>query len=410
MMKHSLLLFSCLLCASLLAEETFPIMAWGWLGGARERQNDVAFYEEMKECGFSIAGFATTDGQIEAAGKAGLQVLYSDNKAMSNRDWKNPDVEQWRKDIAPVVAKYKDNPTVLGYYVKDEPETAELDGLAQMGALLMEMAPNKLPYMNLFSNSTQPYHYEPLTYEEYTRKAYESPYPACGFDQYNFYASGYIRTTMHSCMEIHRKAALAANKEWWYCVLGIQHRYYATPNLVNMAYQVFSGLAYGAKGISWFTYLPSDRPGWHNAPLDPFFNRTQVWYDMRLVNRTVQNYAHVLNHLRSDRVYHFGSTKPETDERVPGPDKDSLIQTMGGSGNWLVGEFTHEEDGSRWVIIVNKNLEEPVECVPVWRNPSAKARVHAQGEKYEIDFNRKPADSNIIQPGWGVLLHVTFDD
>ena len=138
-------------------------------------------------------------------------------------------------------------------------------------------------------------------------------------------------------------------------------------------------------------------------------NRTQVWYDMRLVNRTIQNYAHVLNHLRSDRVYHFGSTKPETDERVPGPDSESLIQTMGGTGNWLVGEFTHEEDRSRWLIIVNKNLQEPVECKPVWRKQPSRVRVHSQGGKWEIDFNRKPADSNIIQPGWGVLLHVYFD-
>ena len=408
-MRRILLPLFLLLSLCLLAEETFPIMAWGWLGGARSRQDDVSFYEEMKECGFSIAGFASTDGQIQAAGAAGLKVFYTDGNAMSNRDWRNPDVEQWRKDILPVVEKYRDNPTVMGYYVKDEPETADLPGLFQMATLLKELAPGKLAYVNLFSNSTQPYHYEPLTYEEYTERVFASDFPFSGFDQYNFYASGYIRTTMHSCMEIHRQAALRHNKPWWYCVLGIQHRYYATPNLVNMAYQAFSGLAYGARGISWFTYLPSDRPGWHNAPLDPFMNRTQVWYDMRLVNRTIQNYAHVLNHLRSDRVYHFGSTKPETDERVPGPDSESLIQTMGGTGNWLVGEFTHEEDGSRWLIIVNKNLQEPVECKPVWRKQPSRVRVHSQGGKWEIDFNRKPADSNIIQPGWGVLLHVYFD-
>ena len=130
-MKRILLPLFLLLSLCLLAEETFPIMAWGWLGGARSRQDDVSFYEEMKECGFSIAGFASTDGQIQAAGAAGLKVFYTDGNAMSNRDWRNPDVEQWRKDILPVVEKYRDNPTVMGYYVKDEPETADLPEYVQ---------------------------------------------------------------------------------------------------------------------------------------------------------------------------------------------------------------------------------------------------------------------------------------
>ena len=408
MKKIFAVVFSLAIAGVLAAEETFPIMAWGWVGSAREKANTVEFYQEMKDCGFSIAGFAVNDQQLEAIGKAGMKALYMDGNAMSNRDWKNPDVEQWRKDIQPIVEKYKDNDAVLGYYVKDEPFYNELPGLFAMGTLMKELAPEKLAYMNLLSNSTEPWRYIPDSYERHVERAYASDYPISGFDQYNFYHDGYIRSTLYSCFGIHRKYAQKYNKQWWFCGLSIQHRYYAKPDPVNLAHQAFAALAYGARGLSWFTYMPSDRPGWYNAPLDPFMNRTQVWYDLRLVNLTIQNYAHVLNHLKSDRVYHFGSTVPETDEQVPEADEQSLVSDI--PGNWLVGEFTHEEDGSRWMIIVNKNLTAPVECKPVWRKQPSRVTVHAQGANYEIDFNRHPSDSNIIQPGWGVLVHVYFDD
>ncbi len=390
-------------------ENTFPIMSWGPMDFVGEHAADPEIYSGMKECGITIAGFATNDLQVQRAKDAGLKVFYgSFNSAIGRYDWRNPNVEVWRQEYASIVEKYKDEDAVMGYYVKDEPSYAELPGVFEVGTMFKEMAPNKVAYLNLYSNSTQPYHYEPDTYEQYVERVFASDFPMTGFDQYNFYQDGYIRTTMHSCLEIYRKLSLKYNKPWWYCALSNQHRFYAKPNVTTLAYQAFSGLAYGAKGISWFLYLPSNSPGWVNSPIDNFLHRSPVWYDLQLVNLTVQNYAHVLNHLRSDRVYHFGSTVPSTDERVPGPDENSLISGMANSGNWLVGEFTHDVDGSRWLIIVNKNLQAAVECTPIWRKQPTSVACHSRGDRGMIPFNRKPNDSNIIEAGWGVLLKVDF--
>ena len=410
MKRHLLTICAILLCSVLFGQESFPIMAWGDLGWAHDRSTDPALYEEMRECGFTIAGFASSDAQIEAAAKGGVKVLFHDGGSVSNRDWLNPAPDKWREEVRPVVEKYKDNPAVYGYYVKDEPTHVELPGVFAMADLLKELAPGKLAYVNLFSNSTQVYNYEPDTYAQYTERVFASPLQVSGFDQYVFYHDGYMRNTFYSCMGIHREMALKYKKEWWYCALGIAHRYYAVPTRVQLAHQAYAALAYGAKGLSWFTYLPVGLTGWHSSPLDDFLERTPVWYDMKFVNRSIQNIAYILNHLRSDRVYHFGSTVPETDERVPGPDENSLIKGMENTGNWLVGEFTHEESGERYLIIVNKNLTAPVECKPIWRGKEpARILSHHVSRKSEMPFNRKPNDTNIIPPGMGVLIHVVYD-
>lgn len=395
-----------------MAEEWFPIMAWGGVGWVGEKSKDVKLYEEMKECGFTIAGFANNDEQIAAAAQAGMRVFFQSGSAMSNRDWKNPDVEQWRRDILPIVEKYKDNDTVYGYYVTDEPNQPEVAGVLQMGTLLKELSPNKPAYLNLFPvpPSANPTRFEPLGYYNYVDAIYASDFPNCGFDQYVFYHDGFMRPTFYKGMEIHRECSLRHGKDWWYCALSIAHRYYAEPTFTQLAHQAFSALAYGAKGLSWFTYLPLRKNGWYASPLNDVYDRTHTWYDLKLINNSIQNYAYVLNHLKSDRVYHFGSTVPETDEQVPEAGEDSLIEAMENSNNWLVGEFTHEETGDRWLIIVNKNLEAPVECKPVWRKGKKPVRVtiHNPQTKGEVEFSRG-ADTNIFQPGMGALIHLYYE-
>jgi len=391
-------------------DEVFPIMSWGWVGWAGEKAKTVELYQEMKECGISVAGFVNTDEQLEAISKAGLKAFWCDWKAMSSRDFSKPDVEQWRKDILPVVEKYNSNPAVIGYYVQDEPNGVVMDGALKMASLMEELAGEKLVYLNLYSNSTEQWRLDPFNYYDYVEKFYASPLKFSGFDQYVFYHDKHMRHTFYESMKIHRELALKYGKQWWYCALSVAHRYYAEPTFTQLAHQVYSALAYGARGLSWFTYLPTCNIGWYASPIDDFMNRTHTWYDLRFINNSVQNMAYVLNHLKSDRVYHFGSTVPETDERINGPDEGSLITGMKNSNNWLVGEFTHEQTGERWLIIVNKNLEAPVECNPIWREgkkPKA-IKAHSISRKNEIPFNREPNDSNIIQPGVGVLLHLYY--
>ena len=71
------------------------------------------------------------------------------NAAFSNRDWMKPDAEAWAKEFAPFGEKYKDDPAIAGFCVKDEPQTYELDGLVPMAQTILDQS-GKLPYINLY--------------------------------------------------------------------------------------------------------------------------------------------------------------------------------------------------------------------------------------------------------------------
>jgi len=63
----------------------------------------------------------------------------------------------------------------------------------------------------------------------------------------------------------------------------------------------------------------------------------------RNMNRQIQHLAPMLLKLRSDRVCHVGEV-PEQNQEI-GP--DSLVKGLTAGDAFMIGDFTHEEDGSR---------------------------------------------------------------
>jgi hypothetical protein len=100
--------------------------------------------------------------------------------------------------------------------------------------------------------------------------------------------------------------------------------------------------------------------------------------------------------LRSDRVYHFG--------KVPagchGAEEQSLVSEL--AGEMAVGDFTHE-DGSRWVMIVNRDMERSHPCSPKFRKTPKRVQLMSAYTGTLMEFE---GEQRWLAPGQGVLLNV----
>ena len=105
-----------------------------------------------------------------------------------------------------------------------------------------------------------------------------------------------------------------------------------------------------ARGIAYFTYFAPQVGNYRLSPIDQFGNESPTWYFAQNANLQLLKLAPTLLKLHSDDVYHFGAVP----EGSHGPGAKSLISNAGNA--LMVGEFTHE-DGSRWVLVVNRDLE-----------------------------------------------------
>src|SRR5436190_14064856 len=102
------------LTAAKVSAETnfFPIMPWN------HAPNDLAVLKRIKDCGFTVAGFASP-ATLDNCKKAGLKAIVSDART-SAYDWANVDATRARSNVTSLVKQVGKHPAVFGYYMRDE--------------------------------------------------------------------------------------------------------------------------------------------------------------------------------------------------------------------------------------------------------------------------------------------------
>jgi hypothetical protein len=375
------------------SEPFFPIMPWN------DVPNNRAVIDKIKECGFTIAGFVSPEA-LETCRKAGIKAIVSDAR-INGLDWATLDADTARQKALPAIVEVRKNPALYGYFLDDEPSAGSFRGLAVMANVVRNAAPQKPAYINLFPNYAGPNQLGTDNYEKYLDEFIAKLHPAqlC-YDHYALMDDGTLRDGYWANLAEMRTAAKKYNLPFWNIILAVAHFHYREPTAADLRFEVFSSLAYGARGIVYYTYFAPKVGNYRGAAVDQFGHATPTWANLQNVNLQIQNLAPTLLKLTSDEVYHFGKApsgchSPETNSLVTGLD-----------GNFAVGDFTHV-DGTRYVMIVNENLLTSVPCSPQFRYvPKSVNFISPYTGKTE-PFE---GEQTWLAPGAGVLLKLSNDE
>jgi hypothetical protein len=359
---------------------------------------DAAVIKKMKECGLTVAGFAAPD-VLDACHDAGLTAIVSDTRT-SGYDWHAVDANTAKAKVAELLKQTRNHPAVFGYYLRDEPPADLFGGLGTLCDIIKEQHPGAWPYINLFPNYANAGQLGTPTYEAYLEKFVETCHPTIlSYDHYALHeGGGFTDAAYFGNLDAMRKVALKHKLLFWNIVQAQGCLNFRVPNEADFRFQIYTSLAYGAKGIAYFQYIAASVGNFRGAPIDQFGNETPAWKAMQTVNLQVGKLGPTLLKLRSDAVYHFG--------KVPrggaGPDETSLVKAVG--GNILVGDFTHE-DGSRYVICVNKDFNTSTPCFPQFREAVRKVEMVSP---YSGELTAYEGEQCWLAPGQGVLLKLTL--
>jgi hypothetical protein len=381
----------------------FPILSWGlqpWhpqAAGGTVRST-LELLKEMKDCGMNLAGFARPE-ELDLVHEAGLQAFVFDPRA-SDYDFRNLDEDQACRNIAGLVKEVGDHPAVYGYYIKDEPNAAEFSGLAILARELAQAAPRQLAYINLFPNYATQEQLGTETYDEYVERYVQEVRPrVISYDHYALLEGDALRGSYFANLETIRRIASREGIPFWNIVLSNAHFTYREPDAAGFRFQTFSTLAYGGKGISWFTYLTPEVGNYRLAPLDPFGNRTPTWSFLQSANLQTRVLAPTLMELHSTRVYHFGSV-PEGCRPAPA---SSLVKAVRGQHQeFLVGEFRHAQ-GDPYIMLVNKDFHHSTSFEVEFNGARRKVE---RVSPYRGELQELAGENNWLAPGQGVLLRV----
>jgi hypothetical protein len=179
--------------------------------------------------------------------------------------------------IDSIVADYRDHPAMLAYYLGDEPPVPAITAADSFFAALRSKDPAHPPWNNLAGRAGF------LTHDDWIahHRLYLSllhPAVLCN-DQYDFLRTGDRREFVENAAGL---GALAreAGIPFWSFILLIEHDPYRRVTPGELRWQVSMLLAYGARGIGYFTYwTPHANPAnnWKPAIIDTAGRRTE-WY------------------------------------------------------------------------------------------------------------------------------------
>lgn len=384
------------------APREFPVLAWG------ASPSDPKLLAGMKKAGFTVSGFCHVE-DLDKVHAAGLTCYVMDKRISLTRDqWdKLPPEAELRNGIADLVKQVGNHPAAIGYFLLDEPNATMMENLGKVSAMLSELAPGKWPYVNLFPMYASRRRFEPIGYEAYVRslvKVIRQP-----FISYDLYAlvNGEMMDRFYTNLEVVRRIALETKVPFWNTVLSNAHFAYMEPTDATVHLQAYATMAYGGRGVQWFTYLTYPGANGRLGAVDPFGDRTPTWGMLRRVNNEIHTLAPVLQKLSSTGVYHY----PDVPEQGRPLAESKVVKSIeitqdyyrpATAGRVLIGEF---EDGQRrqYFMIVNKDLKNPFRFRIELKQPERKMYAVSSFTGIEELF---VDDMNWLAPGSGMLLRV----
>ena len=371
-----------------LAPEEFAILPWGGTPG------DPLVLADIKSCGFNLAGFVRP-ADLDAVRDAGLKAIVSDESLHVSDAAASLPQEEIERRVTNVAQRVKDHPALYGYYLRDEPGAGAYPGLARWSKALLAADPKARPYINLFPNYASAEQMGVATYQEYVDQFLDtvSP-PFLSYDHYALMEGGTLRKGYFKNLEVVRAAAQRQGIPFWNIVLSNSHFTYAEPSPAGFRFQAYTTLAYGARGISYFTYFTPDTGNYRLAPIHPTGDKTPTWEMLRQVNLQIHSLGSIYLGLKSLHVFHTANIP----QGCSGAESSLLLDEIGG-GSLLVGEFRNAQ-GQPYVIVVNKDLKHSTSFVICFKGKGQLQRT----SPYTGRTQAIGAEDNWLAPGQGVLL------
>jgi hypothetical protein len=217
---------------------------------------------EIAAAGFTTIGPPCSGGLdpasnarvLDIAARHRLDVWVADHRISPNQ----VDTGDWPAPLRAAVAMYRAAPALSGYFVTDEPTADDFAAVAAVVAALRAADPHRLAYVNLLPDYIPAAALGTASYAEYVEQFLANVRPdLLSYDYYPF-GEKKDRSSFFANLEVIRAAALRHHVPFMLVVLLTPHGPYRDPTAAELAWQVHHALAFGARGVSYFTYWTPD--------------------------------------------------------------------------------------------------------------------------------------------------------
>ncbi len=352
-MKRLCFLFFVLIimnCSHPQIDAPFPLFIWP---GAKSPALDYPLMLEFRHSGFFIARSAAANRdvnleQLSLADSAGIRLLLSDSRI--NRVVENQN-DTTLALLDSVIQDYGSRPGLWGYFISSNPEYDQFTHLAKIVNHFEKKDPAHHAFISIHPLYKNPESWGIADYSDYIQTFVDtvqpsilsvSPYPVIEFELHPDYFNN---------LEIMRNIWIENNIPFWPTVMVAHVEDLPPPVHSHIRLQSFSALAYGGRGIQYFSYFtPKDRSvNYKNALIDAEGNRSPIYQTVMRINREIKQIGQILNQCKSISVYHT-EPLPTGTQHLESRKPILFIK----NGQFLVGLF-EDMDKKRYALLVNRD-------------------------------------------------------
>ena len=292
-----------------------PIVSY-WAGPGFPNGGDLtdAAAKQLAEGGWNLVW--CREPELDVAQRHGLRgLLTSDLLSPAALD----DPKQ-REALDALIGRVKKHPAFYAYHLVDEPPATAFPALGKLVAHLRERDPEHLAYINLlpiYASNKQlgTKGAKVAAYTEHLRQYVEVVRPSLlSYDHYQFTKEGDAEDYFLNLALVRAKAVASGlpflnivQASSWGPTESASPQNPRVPTPDEMRFLVYSTLAYGAQGISYYVYcFPEHRGGIALADGTP----TPLYHALKTLNREFVAIAKELQPLKSHGVFHAGMLPP----------------------------------------------------------------------------------------------------
>ena len=249
-----------------------------------------------------------------------------------------------------------EGPSCWGYRLYDEPGSELFGKLSQRVESLRQARPGRLGYINLYPNYANSKQMGAENYDQYVKRFVEMvDVDVLCMDHYPIFKPN-TDTRHRYCqnLETMRKYSLKKGVPFWNYFNVMPFGPHTDPTESQIRWQIYTSLAYGAKGVIYFNY---GTPQTFEFPkgggiLRRDGTRTRHWFQAQRINRSLKNLGPTLMQLTNQGVYRIQPTDDPAQVLQPTPLADLRRADVDPPPDYLVGSFVHR-DGRRAVLLNN---------------------------------------------------------
>ena len=292
-----------------------PIVSyWAGPGSPGLAELNDAAATQLAEGGWNLVW--CRERELDVAQRHGLRgLLTADVLTHTSLDHADKHAE-----LDALIERVKKHPAFYAYHLFDEPPAAYFPGLARIVGYLREHDPEHLAYINLlptYANNEQlgTPGAKVAAYTEHLRQYVDVVKPAVlSYDHYQFTNAGDTPDYFLN-LALMREKALASGLPFlnivqaasWGPTENASPQSPRVPGPDEMRFLVYTTLAYGAQGISYYVYCC---PGHRGGIALPDGTPTPLYHALKTLNREFVAIAKELQPLKSQGVFHTGMQPP----------------------------------------------------------------------------------------------------